>query len=297
MGFRRLFDQEKKVAGDQKCLWPTTLRQSPLVVSQPHKYRSTPPSPLATSSEPEIPLVPYIPPHSTTQTRQDVHRPRRRSLHAYSGSRHQSPPSRNCRLIMMQQQQAVPSSALISCTRCGSHYRPHPTTSVHNSAYVSEPISESPPADPYTDPGLTATFALACRLLIFIFCFAIGIFVTAVCGAVWILVKISTSIEAHDTATPEEPGVTSEGTTTPSSVFQPADLPVEAADWRVMAWAREQGLLQLQGQEPLPLQNGDQLLEFAAGPEPEPEPEPQGLAHGAAREAWAIHAVCPHCQE
>lgn len=139
-------------------------------------------------------------------------------------------------------------------------------------------------------PDLVATFALMCRLLIFVFCFAIGIFVTAVCGAVWILAKISTSIEeAHDTTIPEEPGEAGGEITTPSSSFQPADLPVEAAYWKVMTWVRKQGILQLSQQD------GDEVLECVA--EPEPEPEPQTLAHGAAREAWAMHAVCPHCHD
>lgn len=304
MGLRKLFNQERKVAGYQKCLWLTTLRQSPLVSNQTHRYHSipplplpptppTPPLPLGTSPETEIPLIPYIPPQRTAQTRHDVHKPRRRASHVYAGSGHQSPPSQHRRLIMMQQQQTVPSPELTSCTRCGSHYKTHPTTSVHKSSYVSEPISEPPPADPYADPGLAEAFVLVCRLLIFVFCFAIGIFVTVVCGAVWILVKISTSIEAHDTAAPEEPGVTGEGITTQNSIFQPANLPVEAADWRVIAWAREQGFLQLQGQEPVPEQGGDRFLEFASNP----GPEPQSLAHGAAREAWVMHTVCPHCYE
>lgn len=140
-------------------------------------------------------------------------------------------------------------------------------------------------------PDLVATFALVCRLLIFVFCFATGIFVTAVCGAVWILAKISTSIEeAHDTTISEELGEAGrEITTTPSSSFQPADLPVEATHLRVMTWAREQGILQL------PQQDGDEVLECVA--EPELEPENQTLAHGAAREAWAIHTICPHCHD
>lgn len=121
----------------------------------------------------------------------------------------------------------------------------------------------------------------------FISCFAIGIFITVICFTIWILAKISTSLEgAHDVAPllEEEVG----GEVTPSLL--PADVLAETAYWRVMAWAWEQSFqrLQLQGWEPA---DGDQAQECTL----ESEPEPGSLARGAAREAWAIHTRCSHC--
>lgn len=289
MGLRKLFGQKKKAAGDQKCLWSATLRQPPASY-QPHIYRPVPappppPPPPTTPPITETSSIIYAPHYHTTHTRQDFYNPRRRVSPVWNKApvwnEDQSPRLRLRRLRMQQQQQYPDPSSTPPCIRCGLRYKAQPTSIDKSNYTYGPPSEESPPPDPrLTGPDMVDTFATMCRILILLFCFAIGIFVTVFGCGIWILAKISSTLEINGIPPPEGEGEGEEITE-----FRPADLPVEPAHWRVMAWACEQSFRQLRRQSQ---ESPDDQV---------PECEPPNMAHNAARKAWAIHAGCPNCQD
>lgn len=291
MGLCKLFGQKKKAAGDQKCFWSATLRQPPAFY-QPHIYRPVPapppPPPSTTPPITETSSIIYAPHYHTTHTRQDSYNPRRRVSPVWSKvpvwNEDQSPQFQHRRSRIQQQQYPDPSSTPLSCTRYGPRYRTQ-SASVDKSNHTYGPPSEELPLpDPcHTGPDMVETFATVCRILILLFCFAIGIFVTVFGCGIWILAKISNTLETNRMPPPDEPEEGGEGEDI--TEFRPADLPVEPAHWRVMAWACEQSFRQLRRQSQ---ESPDDQV---------PECEPPSMAHNAARKAWAIHAECPNFQD
>lgn len=295
MGLRKFFGHKQKPAKDQGFTLPTTLRQFPKEPPPAHeppaqqqpRYFTPSPSPAAPPTA-EIPLIAYAPSRRISQIRQDLHRPPRGVIRARNENQLPPFPHPHIRSTILQQDLRPPTRA-VCCTRCGSRYRTQSTT-----------ICKSPDSSPGSvppDPCLVDTLALLCRILIFIFCFAISMFVTVACLIIWILAKLLTSLEASGTVLQQEEEEADEEIDRVSNT-QPAHMPAEDAYWRVMAWAYEQSFRQLQSQECVPPQhNPDQGPECVAATVVAVEPEPRGLARGAAREAWAIHAICPHCHD
>lgn len=278
MGLRKFFGQNKKAAGGQKCSWSATLRQPRPVSNQNHQPYHLP--------LPPSPQPPPLPPPTVAETSSIIYTPPHRTRHNFYNSRRRMPiesedqlPPFRYRRPMMQQYPAPP---FIPATRArySPRYRAQPANA-HEPSYTYGFTSESPPP-PYpnlTGPDVANAFALICKALISIFCFAIGISVTVACGAIWILAKISTSIETQGNVPPEAEG---EYEVIPRrSRLRPADLPVESTYWRVMAWACEQSFRQLRSQDQAQQEDGGA------------EPESQRMAHGAAHEAWAKHAARP----
>lgn len=294
MRLRKLFSRKQK-AKDQKCLWPLTLRQSPKQLpsnneyqtQHPHRYNLPLPSPVIPSTA-ETPPFPDTHPHRTPQIRHDTHQFRRRDVR--EGNEDQLPQFQQYHPhLFMQQQDPAPLPTSIFCTRHRSRYRDQPVAA-YESGEIPGPISEYLPQDPRpTGPDLIDNLTILCRILIFSFSLATGIFVAVTCSAIWILAKLSTSLEPCKIVPQEEENQEVDGEINRISNPQFTHIPTEATHWRVMAWAYEQGFQESRGQEYVSQQDYGQASGCIA------EPVPQNLACGAAREAWAIYAACPNC--